>query len=213
MTVNRLLTNVDREKYKKIINDMFEICPETMSRKIPEANVQQAFVLDKILRAIYGNLEVPILSVGCFEDTAYEYLDRAGYDIVGIDPEINVDLKTFHSTCDKVFAAVFSTSVLEHVVDDESFMAYFCDLVAPGGLGILTCDFNNGYKPGDVVPATVVRQYTKFDLEVRFKKVLDRYGCKLLGKPNWDGKPDFLYQGHWYSFATYVFGKMGKYVR
>ena len=42
-SLNRILTNQDRELYKPLIEKMFEVCPEMMSRKISEANVQQAF--------------------------------------------------------------------------------------------------------------------------------------------------------------------------
>lgn len=203
--LNKLLTNKDRKLLQPSIDIMFQQCPETMAKKISEANVQQAFILDTVID-LHKEFD-RTLCVGAFEDTADETLNSLGYPTTGIDPAYNMDLKEYHSTMPGHFNIIFSTSVIEHVEDDEAFLSYMCDLLIPGGYGILTCDFRDSYKSDDVVPATVVRQYTKHDLEERLVTVLDRYECKLVGDPDWSGEPDFLYQGHWYSFATYVFRK------
>jgi hypothetical protein len=190
---------------------MFETCSEEMGKKISEANVQQAFVLDEILKRSSRNES--ILCVGCFEDTAFCNLQWLEYGILmGIDPNSvyplqRQSLEEFYSNAQEKYNVVFATSVLEHVQDDETFLSYFCDLIAPGGVGILTCDFNHNYKPGDPVPATVVRQYTPYDLGVRLKEVLDRYNCRYVDEPDWTGELDFHYQGHDYAFATMVFVK------
>jgi len=205
MKLNKILTSIDRQELKPREEQMFKYCPDMMSRKIAEANVQQAFVLDTVwnyLGQYVGEADPSILCVGSYEDTAYNTLLCQRLDIVGIDPdeidpEDRMDLKEYWTkNRNERFYIIFSTSVLEHVHNDEEFMSYFCDLLAPGGVGILTMDFNDKYKKGDPVPATVIRQYTKYDLEVRLMEVLNRYGCELVDEPDWNGEPNFLYQGH-----------------
>lgn len=207
---NRVLTDIDRKKYSKLIDEMFLICPEMMRRKIPEANVQQAFVLDFVRKLIEKKPPYRILSVGCFEDTAYECLKKE-HIVYGIDPAINFDLHTFIKNNTNLYDIIFSTSVIEHVVDDEEFIRDICSILLPDGIAILTCDFNNDYKPGDRVPDTVVRQYTTKDFghNGRLDKVLQRNNCVLEGIPMWDTSvKDFTCQGCKYSFATYVFRKL-----
>lgn len=203
--INRLLLNKDRTKYKALIAEMFEAIPDMMSRKIPEANVQQAFVVEAVQGILKKKPDARILCVGAYEDTATHYLGSLGIEIVNIDPVENVDLTKFHARDPEPFDIIFSTSVLEHVGDDETFVSQVGELLKRGATAILTCDFNNAYETGAPVPATVVRQYTKKDLLQRLPAVLETVGCKLIGKPTYAGKNDFLYQGHTYSFATFVF--------
>jgi len=203
---NRILTDVDREELEPVIAEMQRLCPDVMARKIPDANVQQAFVLNEVQKE-YKNGKFFTLSVGCFEDTAYEYLKAKETGVVGIDPEKNFDLHTYIGKTNKLYDIVFATSVLEHVEDDEQFLDDMCSLMKVGGLGILTMDFKNDYKAGDPVPYTDVRFYTRHDLEVRLKAVLDKNDCEFVDEPDWTGKDRFVYQGHNYSFATFVFRK------
>ena len=204
--LNRLLRNKDREVLKPTIDLMFKYCSEMMNRKIPEANVQQAFVLDIVTKI--SNITDSILSVGCFEDTAYETLKQAGYNIVGIDPEINFSLHDYRMKHKSNFDIIFSTSVLEHVKNDEEFIQDICCLLTKPGVAILTCDFNNDYRLGMPVPNTVIRQYTEYDLRTRLNTVLNRNDCRIIGSQDWSGDRDFLYQGHHYSFATFVFERI-----
>ncbi len=209
MTLNRLLTDDDREYYKKLIQKMTDLCPDMMSRKISLANVQQAFVLETVGKEVEEGNGSSILCVGSFEDTASECMGNKGLIITNIDPSINMDLHTFINSDyrnKQLYGVVFSTSVIEHVDNDEEFLRDFCSLLSPGGLGVLTCDFNNKYKSGDKLPYSDVRFYTKKDF-TRLKKILKEYDCKLVDKPNWDGEPDFTYDGCVYSFATFVFRK------
>jgi len=203
MSLNRILTDEDREKYAVVIDEMFSLCPEIMARKFPRANVQQAFALETIRKLI--SKDAKLLCVGSFEDTASESLIRLGYFVEEIDPIINYDLNTFRwKTVDK-FDVVFSVSVIEHVYADEVFIDDICFLLKSDGYGIITCDFNDSYKPGDRLPATDIRLYTKYDLSERLYKVIKRNNCELVDKPDWNASPDFLYDGCWYSFATFVF--------
>lgn len=207
MPVNRLLTDDDREALDGIIFDMWGVCKETMRKKIQRANVQQAFVLHYVLHLIKNIVDPKILSVGCFEDTAYEYLRKQSIDLIGIDPQINYDLRTYINNGREPFDIVFATSVLEHVEDDEGFISDMCKLLKPYGYGILTVDFNNNYRVGDPLPKTDLRFYTKHDLEFRLTKILTDNGCDLVDTPDWTGEPEFTHDGCNYSFSTFVFRK------
>ncbi len=208
MPINRILTDEDRELYAPLIKAMWNNCPDMMARKIDRANVQQAFVLNTVQQ--WKTFGCKILSVGCFEDTAYEYLmntpNNAEAYIVGIDPQINTDLHNYvEMNPDKKYDIVFSTSVLEHVKDDEQFLRDMVRAMKIGGTGILTMDFKDDYKNGDPLPYSNVRFYTKKDLYIRLKGVIGSLGCALVDQPDWGGKDNFVYQGHHYSFATFVF--------
>lgn len=204
---NRILDNVAREQYKPVIELMFRLIPKTMERKIPEANVQQAFVVDAV-RKFSRNISAPrILCVGCYEDSAAETLERLGYPIRGIDPVLNCDLSKFYSKNRmRRYDIIFSTSVIEHVYDDELFISQMAELLAPGGVAILTCDFNDKYKSGDLLPAEDYRLYTQRDFVERL--LPQASGCELIGTPNWDcEKPDFSYAGCNYTFASLLLRK------
>ncbi len=79
-------------------------------------------------------------------------------------------------------------------------------LLAPGGAGVLTCDYNDAYTPGDAIPGEDYRFYTQRDFRERLlPQVPD---CALVDSPQWDcGAPDFVYHGCRYTFATIVFRK------
>jgi SAM-dependent methyltransferase len=209
-TLNRVLTNEDRELYSLTIKNMFGFCPEMMSRKISEANVQQAFVFEAVRGAMLksGGVKVPLLCVGSFEDTACASLKASGIPIFEIDPDVNgLDLHKFFVGTDDKFDIIFSTSVIEHVKDDEQFISEICQLLLPGGQAILTMDFKEGYKTGDPLPYSDVRFYTNYDLKTRLPSVLGRYGCQVAGEQDYSDIDSFVYQGHVYSFATFAFRK------
>lgn len=203
--MNILLTHVQREHYKSTIDELFELCPTTMSRKIPAGNVQQAFVLDAVRKVCDKSSQ--LLCVGSFEDTACESLIKLGYDVIDIDPVINYSLDDYFNNTHKKFDIVFSTSVIEHVENDELFIAQICNLLNPGGFGILTCDFRDDYKPGDNKPGEDWRLYTKTDLIIRLNEVLKKNNCNMIGEIDYDSPPDFTYGVCTYSFATYMFQK------
>jgi SAM-dependent methyltransferase len=133
-----------------------------------------------------------------------------GYAVEEIDPLLNCDLNTFfrrRSTAKGSYDIVFSTSVLEHVPDDELFMKQIAGLLSPGGVAVLTCDYDDQYKPGDPIPSVDCRLYTQRDLKERILPLLE--GCSLVDEPQWDcPNPDFTYAGFFrYTFATLVFQK------
>ena len=206
--MNKLLNKKEFANYQSALDLLQTHCAEMLSRKIPEANIQQAFTLQTTLDLIptSGNL----LSAGCWEDTATETLKKVGYNVIDVDPQINTDLKTYFDNNPSIHGkldGVVSTSVIEHVEKDEEFIDCICKLLKSGGYGIVTMDYNNGYLNGGVSkPNEDVRLYTEFDLRIRLNNILEDNECELL-EADYNGENDFCYAGHWYTFATFVFKK------
>lgn len=206
--MNTLLDDSWRKSLEIEIGILTEASPEMMARKYNRANVQQGFIYCKVKEL--SSEHSRILSVGSFEDTAYETLHKEGYDIVGIDPVVNMGLSEFFRQNHGVnfYDIIFSTSVIEHVEDDENFLDQICKLLKPEGYGILTCDFRDDWKEGGPKPGEDVRLYTKYDLVERLRSVLEKNNCDLVGEIDYSGKPDFTYGVFEYSFASYVFKKI-----
>ena len=206
---NTALDDVERARYSSDIEEMKEITPEIMQKKIAEANVQQAFVKSAVEHFAGGKKNLNILCVGSFEDTAYETLRKKGYSITAIDPAIDMDLDTFYrkkSTARSSFDIIFSTSVMEHVKDDELFVSQMADLLAVGGVAVLTTDFFDGYTEGSVKPYTDYRLYTMKDILLRLVPLMR--SCELVGPHFWQrSHPDFTFEGAKYSFCSLVFRK------
>jgi hypothetical protein len=136
---NRVLSDKDRKLYSSLIETMYKEIPEIMNLKFKRSEVQAAFILDQILNIDLKNKK--ILCVGYDEDPVYYYLLKKNIKVIGIDPRFNYDLHTFMPTTSDKFDIIFSTSVIEHVQDDEQFMKDLCQLMNAGGIGLLTMDF------------------------------------------------------------------------
>ncbi len=208
--VNRILDNSAREKYRNTLEFIKDVAPKIDAKKIPEANIQQAFVFDTAFNLSKKQF-TRILSVGAFEDTAAFALKKLGFQIEFIDPIINYDLRTFMtkpSVKGQSYDIIISTSVIEHVEDDEKFIQDISSLLKIGGWGILTCDFYNDYKDGDDIPHEDYRFYTKKDLSERLLRNIP--DCKIVGTPDWDcDYYDFVYLNRYrYTFASLVFTKV-----
>lgn len=208
--LNRILDDEARKTYEPTVKFLKTLVPKTMSKKIERANVQQAFVFDTVYRFIKGNKASKLLCVGSYEDTASMSLIKMGYHVEEIDPMINYFLQDYYTKpsvkkCN--YDIIFSTSVIEHDPHDESFIKCIEGLLAPGGIAVITCDYKDGWKPGDLKPDVDERLYTKYDLEKRLPSYLT--DSKLIDKPNWDcPNPDFiLVDKYVYTFATFVFKK------
>ncbi len=102
---------------------------------------------------------------------------------------------------------VFATSVLEHIDNDEVFMRQLSDLLKPGGVAILTCDYNDQYKQGDAIPSVCRRMYTQQDIRERI--MTSAVQCYPIDPPDWDcPNPDFVLAGRFrYTFATLTLRK------
>jgi 2-polyprenyl-3-methyl-5-hydroxy-6-metoxy-1,4-benzoquinol methylase len=215
---NKLLNDKERTFYEKALKEIFSYCPDTIKNKVPEANVQQAFVLDTV--KTFSNTHSKILCVGAYEDTASETLRKLNYNITEIDPLDSVWKPTNHAHIIKTtlndfynkdqkekYDIIFSTSVIEHVENDELFVHQICDLLNDNGYGILTCDYNNSYKEYMKKPSVDYRLYTKNDFLNRFSNILKNNNCYILEPYDWSGEPDFNNGEAVYSFATFVFKK------
>lgn len=209
---NRILNDQARRQYLSSVRFMWKMVPEIMRKKIAEANVQQGFVFDTAVHfADQVGDKCRLLSVGAFEDTAFLTLQKMGYMIDAVDPNINYDLATFKTRpCVKPasYDVIISTSVIEHVEDDESFVRDIGDLLKPGGIAVLTCDFHNDYVKGFEIPDVDCRFYTKNDIINRLMRAVP--DCELYGAPHeWDcNEYDFCFLNKYrYTFATIVFQK------
>jgi SAM-dependent methyltransferase len=151
-----------------------------------------------------------LLCVGSYEDTASMGLRKLGFTVEEIDPMINYYLQEYFTkptTIRNSYDIIFSTSVIEHDPDDESFTRCIEDLLSPGGYAVITCDYKDGWKPGDPKPEVDARFYTKQDLEKRLLSCMP--SCRLVDSPDWEcPHPDFNYLGKYqYTFATFVIQK------
>jgi SAM-dependent methyltransferase len=98
---------------------------------------------------------------------------------------------------------VFSTSVIEHVEDDEKFISQIGMLLREGGVAVLTCDFLKTWKPGQPMPSVDFRFYTPHDLRSRL--LAHMTGCVLVDEGDWDDyEPDFTLGPFRYNFASFV---------
>jgi len=206
---NRILDDAARRQYERVIGNLFEIVPDMMKHKIREANIQQAFVLDTVYRFTTRLPSPNMLCIGSYGDTAAASLKKLGFRMDEVDPVLNYDLNAFFhkpTTIKESYNIIFSTSVIEHVKNDELFVDQIAALLAPGGIAVLTCDYNDQYKPGDRLPKEDFRFYTQNDFRHRFLPLLKN--CSLLDEPHWDcPSPDFHYSGCTYTFASFVFKK------
>ncbi|HVX51810.1 MAG TPA: methyltransferase domain-containing protein [Chitinophagaceae bacterium] len=207
--LNRILDNDARTIYKPAIEKLREFAPATVSKKIEEANVQQAFVLDTVMRFLPFYNNPKLLCVGSYEDTASMSIIKLGYAVEEIDPMLNYYLQEYFTkptTEKESYDIIFSTSVIEHDPDDESFAKCIAGLLAPGGVAIITCDYKDGWRPRDQKPAVDARLYTREDLTSRLLSYMP--GCKLVDEPRWDcPNPDFVFEDCNYTFATFVVKK------
>lgn len=206
---NRILDNAAREQYSTAIEALWTLVPEMMARKLAAANIQQAFVFDTVRRIARSFSSPKILCVGGYEDTASAGLAKGGLPVEDIDPVLNYDLDTFinkPTTRSGSYHIIFSTSVIEHVENDEQFVRQIVGLLAPGGMAVLTCDFNDLYRPGDKIPVEDFRFYTQRDFRERL--LAADLHCTLVDEPEWNcPSPDFEYSGCRYTFASFVIRK------
>ena len=207
---NLILDDKKRALYKPVVEFLMKVVPQTMAKKIERANVQQAFVFDTVYRFIEETNASKLLCVGSYEDTASMSLLKMGYNVEEIDPMINYFLQDYYtkpSVKKSNYDIIFSTSVIEHDPDDESFIKCIEGLLAPGGVAVITCDYKDRWKVGDLKPDVDARLYTKADLEKRLLSYLPN--SSLVDIPDWEcPNPDFVFNEKYiYSFATFVFKK------
>lgn len=212
MSINKILTDADRTVLQPAILEMQKFCPGLFQRKISGSMVQFAFCYVALLTEFAKDTpeDIDILCAGSYEDIVSESLKSWGFNVTEIDPVINLDLHTYYTKHFRQFDAVLCASVLEHVANDEEFVAECCDMLKDGGLGVFVMDFKDSYKPGQRLPTTDVRFFTTYDLTERLANVLAEHDCILINPPNYTAVDTFSWEGINYSFATWVFRKVGK---
>lgn len=190
---NTLLDDRARRHFSPAISTLWRIAPDVMGRKIRRANVQQGFMLAAVEQLVDGCREKKMLCVGSFEDTACCALQGLGYQVDAIDPSINNDLASFrrkHPELSGTYHVVFSTSVIEHVIEDEAFVSDIVAMLVPGGYAVLTCDYRDGWAPGQPKPSSDVKIYTHRDMQRLIAAMGD---VELVDEPDWqDHVPDFI---------------------
>lgn len=207
MSINRVLTDIDRENYENTRQKLQNRWPELYSRKIPDSLVQFCFAYITVTELLKTE-RASILSAGSHEDIVGESLKFDGNSVLDIDPVFNSDLHTFYARHPYLlFDIILSASVLEHVKNDEEFVADCCKFLKPGGYGVFTIDFKADWKPGERVPYTSNRFYTPEDLTGRLRDVLRANSCDLIEEPDYSATDRFVYDGINYGFATWVFRK------
>ena len=208
---NKILDDRSRKAYGEALDDLSRHAPEMIARKIERANIQQAFGLATAEHFLAGVPNPKILAAGSFEDTAVATLRAKGYRLDEIDPNVNgMMLQDFYTSAAAqlgTYDIALSISVLEHVADDATFVRMMAEFLKPGGIGILTVDFAEAWRPGQDKPIVDHRLYTTADLRDRLLPALGN--CALVDVPTWaEGKEDFEYEGSRYGFAGFVFRKL-----
>ena len=206
----RVLDRFSKNLYAPSEAFIGRLVPNTMKRKIREANVNQAFVFDTVIRSSQANKRARILCIGAFEDTACMALIKMGYSVDEVDPLLNYDLETFvtkPTVRKNAYDIIFSTSVMEHVKDDENFLLIAYNLLVQGGIFIATVDFKDSWTIGESKPIVDERLYTAFDLEKRLPSSVP--GFVPVGEKNYHNfECDFqLNEKNIYSFASMVLRK------
>lgn len=207
LTSNRILTVVDRDKLKPAIAELHRLCPDIMSRKIPEAVFQNAFIYEQV-KAVARPRDSMIV-IGGFEDPIGPALQRLGYQVEITDPQVDckdasaVWLDSVHAG--RFYDIVISCSVLEHVSDDGLFVKQLYQLLQPGGRAFLTTDFRADWREGQPTPDPEGRLYT---LERLNWLVGQLPAGNLVESPTWDShEPYFEFNTIRYCFCALAFRK------
>lgn len=202
---NRVLTPRDRERLRPAVTDLKELCPDIMSRKIPDAVFQNAFIFEQA-RAL-ARREDRIVLIGGYEDPIGPSLQRLGYDVTITDPQLDGrDSDAVLEECLRTgirYDMVISCSVIEHVEEDLEFLQSLLEMLRPGGVALLTTDFRDGWQPGIAKPTPDVRLYTLERLRMIAAALPEG---SLLDAASWRAVPPyFQYDGSDYGFCSIAF--------
>jgi tetratricopeptide (TPR) repeat protein len=210
---NKILDDRSRVAYTKALKSLEDLVPSVYARKIPRANIQQAFAFDAVERLIHRFRDPRILAIGSFEDTAVAALRAKGFRLDEVDPNVNgLSLADFYYSTpvhEELYDIILCISVLEHVEDDVTFVRMVGDLLSIGGIAIFTVDFSNSHTRNSNKPTADWRLYNSDDLRQRLTSILP--DCAMLDHPDWeDGCDDFEYEGCRYSFASWVIRRIAQ---
>jgi hypothetical protein len=218
--LNRVLYCDDKQEFAEAFSLMQRHSFALMRRKPARSLIQSAAMLQHILE--YGSSSEDILAIGSFEDVVFETLTKMAWSVLGTDPvdpdgvgssviglgdDVDGTLQSWvvkHP--DTQFKLVFANSVIEHVAEDLEFFAALVNIVASDGVGLLTCDFKEGWVHGDRIPSHSFRFYTPERMN-QLREIAEAANCSLIGESRWYGTPDFEWEGAHYNFAGLAFRK------
>lgn len=207
---SHVLTVEERTELQPTVDLLREKAPEIMSRKFPEAVFQQAWSYKFWMDHKESIPEGTTLIIGSYDDPVADALLADGVQSDCVDPEVNGltlhDAITKHILPPNSYAFIFANSVLEHVENDHEFVSDICNLLIPGGYGLLTLDYDDSWVPGKPLPPSDYRLYTRKSL-LKLTETVKTAGGKVV-EANWSPvSPYFYYAGILYSFATIVITK------
>jgi 2-polyprenyl-6-hydroxyphenyl methylase/3-demethylubiquinone-9 3-methyltransferase len=125
-----------------------------------------SYLLPSVLNAL-GALNFPsserrVFDLGCGNGSTASRLAKAGYDVTGVDPSEegirqahksypNIDLhlgSAYDDLADRFghFPAIVSLEVVEHVYAPRAYAQTLYDLLAPGGLAIVSTPYHGYWK-------------------------------------------------------------------
>ena len=200
---NRVLTPEDRNALAASIDELRELSPEIMQRKIPEAVFQNAFIYEQVKNAVPSGSS--IILIGGYEDPIGPALSARGYSVEITDPNVDgrdalavwLDARTTETRYD----AIVCCSVIEHVPNDGLFVRLLYQLLKPGGSAFLTTDFSEGWT--EELPAPDLRLYTVASLNALISHLPED---SIVDRPSWLAVPEYFdFDGVRYCFASITF--------
>jgi archaellum component FlaC len=205
LTSNRVLTPLDREQLEPVVEELTFLAPEIMSRKIPQAVFQNAFIFQQVKNS--ARKTDRIIVIGGYEDPIGPALQKLGYNVEISDPQLDGrDMETVWMQSQKFgieYDIVISCSVLEHVDNDAEFIRQMYQILKPGGTAFLTADYLENWTEGMSKPNPDLRLYTSERLRYLVSQL--PADC-LTDPPTWgDQSPYFQYESAKYGFCSLAF--------
>jgi SAM-dependent methyltransferase len=202
LSSNRVLTVRDRVRLRHSIQELHQLCPDIMSRKLPDAVFQNAFIFEQVRKIAKPNNR--IILIGGYEDPIGPALESLGWDVTITDPCLDdrslIDVVADSYCSNKRYDIVVSCSVLEHVEDDLAFLQGIYSIMAPGGTALLTTDFRHDWVPNVPKPTPDVRLYSLDRLAFLVKSMPESV---WLDSPSWQAvEPYFFFDGSEYCFCS-----------
>ncbi len=222
-TLNCVLRPEDDPEWPDIIRATGLDRTECWPRKFERATFQYAHLMKCVLGYHASVKGLRVLMPGGYEDPLAEALKAMGARVRVEDPASGglvlrdfVDDYVADGVDTRVFDIVLAASVLEHVRDDAEFLSDILTCLRPGGYAFLTCDYKDGWKPGDPLAPTEERLYTEESLMALTDTIAGRVEFAdpriTGGGPDRDWQPRghyFHYGGVIYAFAGIAFRKKG----
>jgi len=201
---NRILGASAQRDYQPAMEYLLSHAASPAARKRYAVDIEQAFILDAVSRLTRQVSQPSLLGIGCHGQPASMALAMAGHHLEEIDPVTNYDLVTYMTKPTRkrsFFDLVFAVSV-GRTRADAAFFRNVEELLAPGGVGVLTCAIDVGHDVRPPDPSAFSVQSLDSLLSL-----MDR--CELVDQPDWrlegDSRSPTSYQR---AVASLVFRKV-----